>query len=93
MNDLMAGATAMGSLVIALFFFRFWRNSRDRFFLYFALSFLVQGGHRIYAAVAFAGVANESSPLHYVFRVLAYALILWAVLEKNWRKRGPYSDG
>jgi len=89
MNDLMAGATAMGSFVITLFFVRFWRNSGDRFFLYFALSFLVQGVHRRYAAVASAGIAEQSSPLHYAIRVFAYALILWAVLEKNWRKPGP----
>ena len=85
------GATAMASLVIALFFLRFWRNSSDRFFLYFALSFLVQAGHRIYAAMPIIAGVHEDNALHYLFRLLAYMLILWAVLEKNWplRKQRP----
>jgi len=89
MNELMAGATAMGSLVIALFFLRFWRSSGDRFFLYFALSFLVQAGHRVYAALAMARDAHQENPLHYAIRLLAYALIMWAVLDKNWPRRQP----
>ena len=87
MNEIIAGAIAMASFIIALFFLRFWRDSRDRLFLYFALSFLVQGGHRIYAALPWASAAHEDSALHYCFRLLAYALILWAVLEKNWPRR------
>jgi len=86
MNEVMSGAIAMASVVIALFFLRFWRDSRDRFFLYFALSFLVQAGHRLYAAFP-AENALEDEPLHYLIRLLAYALILWAVLEKNWPRR------
>ena len=80
MNQLLAGAIAMGSFVIALFFFSFWRSARDRFFLYFALSFLIQGLHRLYASGANAG---EDTPLHYLVRLLAYLLILWAIVEKN----------
>lgn len=86
MNEVMSGAIAMASLVIALFFLRFWRDSRDRFFLYFAMSFLVQAGHRLYAAFP-AENGLEDEPLHYLIRLLAYALILWAVLEKNWPRR------
>ena len=51
MNELLSGAVAMASLVIALFFLRFWRDSRDRFFLYFALSFLAQAGDRVVATL------------------------------------------
>ena len=34
---------------------------------------------------------GEDSPLHYLTRLLAYGLILWAILEKNLprKKRGP----
>lgn len=81
MTDLLTGAIAMASLVIALFFLRFWRNTGDRFFLYFAASFLIEGLHRVYSAVHDAG--GEDSPLHYLIRLLAYGLILWAILEKN----------
>lgn len=76
----------MGSAVIALFFLRFWRTTGDRFFLYFASSFMVEAAHRIYAAMA-THDAREEDPLHYAIRLLAYMLILWAVLEKNWPRR------
>ena len=81
MNDILTGAIAMASAVIAMFFLRFWRNTGDRFFLWFALSFGIEGAHRVYAAVSYQ--ESEDSPLHYLIRLLAYGLILWAILEKN----------
>jgi hypothetical protein len=81
MNDLLSGAIAMASLTIALFFIRFWRSSSDRFFLWFAMSFAIQGVHRLYAVLRDQG--GEDSPRHYLIRLLAYGLILWAILEKN----------
>lgn len=86
MTNLLTGAICMGSLVITLFFLRFWRNSGDRFFLYFALSFFIEGLHRLYSALSAAGA--EDAPLHYLIRLLAYGLILWAILEKNLPREG-----
>jgi uncharacterized membrane protein HdeD (DUF308 family) len=80
-NYMLTGAIAMASGAIALFFLRFWRTSRDRFFLYFALSFGIEGVHRVCAALAYQD--GEDSPLHYLVRLLAYGLILIAILEKN----------
>jgi uncharacterized membrane protein HdeD (DUF308 family) len=81
MTNLITGMIAMASLIIALFFLRFWRNTRDRFFLYFALSFGIEGVHRIVATMTLD--ETEDSPLHYLVRLLAYGLIIWAILEKN----------
>lgn len=86
MNELLAGAIAMGSLVIALFFTRFWRSTGDRFFLYFALSFAIEGLHRVYSGLA--ATQGEDSPEHYLLRLLAYLLILWAIWEKNQPRAG-----
>ena len=86
MTDLLTGAITMASMVIALYFVRFWRNTGDRFFLYFALSFFIEGVHRVYSAVHDAG--GEDSPLHYLIRLAAYGLILWAILEKNLPRKG-----
>ncbi|KQV36894.1 DUF5985 family protein [Massilia sp. Root335] len=91
LNDLFAGGIAMASFVIALCFLRFWRSSRDRFFLYFALSFGIEGVHRVVSALSYDD--NEDSPLHYLVRLLAYGLILWAILEKNLPARGGRRDG
>lgn len=85
MSELLAGAIAMASLTIGLFFLRFWRSSGDRFFLYFALSFAIEGLHRVYAVLRDQG--GEDSPLHYLIRLAAYGLILWAILEKNLPRR------
>jgi len=82
MNDILVGAIAMASLVISTVFIRYWRNTGDRFFLYFALSFAIEGAHRIYSSMARS--MNEESALHYVIRLIAYGLILWAIIEKNW---------
>ncbi|MCC6070895.1 DUF5985 family protein [Massilia sp. GCM10020059] len=82
MNDILVGAIAMASLVISMVFTRYWRNTGDRFFLYFALSFGIEGAHRIYSSVAQS--MNEESALHYLIRLVAYGLILWAIFEKNW---------
>ena len=85
MNNILAGAIAMGSMVIALFFLRFWRSTHDRFFLYFALSFASEALRRVFASLATA--AGEDTPEHYLIRLAAYLLILWAIWEKN-RPRG-----
>lgn len=81
MNDLLLGAIAMGSIVASIFFLRFWHSTRDRFFLYFSLSFLVEGLNRI--LLGSDGGLTESSPAYYVIRLLSYGLILWAIIEKN----------
>ena len=39
LNQLVTGAIVMGYAVAGLFFIRFWRQTRDRLFLIFAVSF------------------------------------------------------
>lgn len=86
MNELLAGGIATASLIAGLFFLRFWRTTRDRFFMYFALSFLIEGMNR-FALYALAGL-DDQSPIYYLIRLVAYGLILWAILDKNLRRRG-----
>ncbi|PXX46946.1 DUF5985 family protein [Undibacterium pigrum] len=85
MINFLTGAIAMASCAIAFFFLRFWRSSGQRFFLYFALSFFVEAGHRVYSV--FDQITHEDSPYHYLIRLLSYSLILWAIIEKNWQNR------
>ncbi|MGB9992050.1 DUF5985 family protein [Massilia sp. SM-13] len=88
MNDLadvISGAIAALSLVAALFFLRFWRSSRDKFFLWFAISFGIEGLNRM--AMAITRQANEDTPVHYVVRLVSYLLILYAIVEKNYFRR------
>jgi hypothetical protein len=83
-EQLIMGAIAAGSLFAGLFFFRFWFQTRDRFFIWFALSFWIEAGNRI--ALALLPHANEQEPIFYLFRLLAYGLILLAVWQKNRRR-------
>jgi hypothetical protein len=86
MQTLMLGAIAMASLVAALFFFRFWRKTRDRFFLLFALAFLVDSLHRAVLG-AVGNLAAESEPFFYLVRLVVFGLILAAIVDKNTRRR------
>jgi hypothetical protein len=85
MNQMMIGAIAAASFTAGLFFFRFWRTTRDRFFLLFALSFWIEGVNRVvlYEAVGL----NDDAPVYYLIRLIAYGLILAAIIDKNRRPR------
>ena len=85
MEQLLAGAVAAGSFVAGLFFFRFWHQTRDPFFVYFALAFWLEGVNRV--ALGAIPHADESEPLFYMVRLLAYVLIIIAIWRKN-RQRG-----
>lgn len=86
MEQMLMGAVATGWLVAGLFFFRFWRQTRDRFFLWFALSFWLEAADRI--ALGLMSPASEGSPTIYSLRVVSYGLILLAIWQKN-RPRPP----
>lgn len=81
MTEMLTGAIAFGWLAAGLFFFRFWRHTRDRFFLYFALSFWLECGNRV--ALGLMVDANEGHPGFYLVRLIAYGLILLAIWQKN----------
>lgn len=81
MAQMFTGAIAVASLVAGLFFFRFWRQSRDKFFLYFALSFWIEAANRL--ALGLLVGAEEDGALFYSVRLVAYALILLAIWQKN----------
>jgi uncharacterized membrane protein HdeD (DUF308 family) len=86
-NSILVGAIALASLVAALFFLRFWRTTRDRFFLFFALSFLIEGVNRV---VTYMSVGlQEDQPIYYIVRLVAYGLILFAIVDKNRARKGP----
>ncbi len=77
------GYIAAASAVVALFFLRFWRETRDFLFMAFAVFFIVQGGTR-------ASALSETSPnlavdWVYVLRLLVVLLVIGAILRKNSR--------
>ncbi len=78
-----SGALAMGYLVAALYFLRFWRDTRDRLFLFFVAAFGLFAVQRTVLTLLQASAAVELSS--YGLRLLAFLLILAAILDKNLR--------
>ena len=76
------GVIATASVTAGLFFLKFWRESRDSFFLAFAASFLIEGLNR--ASLLFLPRPNEGNPWIYLVRLFAFLLILIAIIRKNY---------
>lgn len=81
---ILVGVIACGSVTAALVFLRFWSHSRDRFFIFFALSFAIEGVNRLILYLSVG--ANEDAPIYYLVRLVAYGLILAAIIDKNRRR-------
>jgi len=79
MTAFVAGALTTGYLVIALFFLRFRRETGDRLFAIFAAAFGMLALQR-FALFYFAA---EAGLWLYTLRLLAFALILFAIIDKN----------
>jgi uncharacterized membrane protein HdeD (DUF308 family) len=86
MNLMLLGAIAMACLVVALFFLRSWRRTSDRFFLFFAASFFIEGLNR--AALGLSSDPNEGRPFFYFVRFFSFLLILVAIALKNLKNDG-----
>jgi hypothetical protein len=79
--DFLAGAATLGYLAAAMFFVRFWRRTSDRLFLAFSAAFALLAVNQVLAMLLEAG--DERTPFVYSLRVLGFALILWAIVDKN----------
>lgn len=76
-----SGAICMACFTIALFFFRFWRRTSDRLFLMFGAAFLLLMVERIILVAI--DTSHEFAPLVYLCRLLAFGLIIAAIVDKN----------
>jgi hypothetical protein len=74
-----AGLFTCASLIAALFFLRFWRQSREVLFLSFAWAFVLFAANN--ALSAFLG--GDEYPAIYLLRLAGFALIIFAILRKN----------
>jgi uncharacterized membrane protein len=84
MSEFLSGTIFALSCIAGLFFLRFWRKTRDRFFAFFAASFWLMALHRV--VLLYQRDSNEYVLGAYVLRLLAFVLILVAIVDKN---RGP----
>jgi hypothetical protein len=81
MSLFLSGALAAGYAVIALFFARFWRDTHDRLFGMFAAAFVLLAVQRTALSLTSHNVVLE--PAFYALRLLAFLVIIAAVVDKN----------
>ena len=82
MFEALVGASVLASASIALFFLRFWQQTRDRLFLIFALAFAVFAVNRVLLSAL--DEKSEAQTAVYLARALTFALIALAIADKNW---------
>ena len=80
-GDFLSGGTMVAAITIALFFLRYWLQTRDRLFLIFSAGFLVFAASRL--ILAFLDEDDEGRILVYGLRLVAFGLILAAIIDKN----------
>jgi uncharacterized membrane protein len=83
--DFLSGAVAVGFLVCALFFARFWRRTHEGLFLSFGLAFLLLGVGQ--TVIALGNIPTEERGSPYLIRLLAFLLILVGIWRTNRRQR------
>lgn len=72
-----AGTLTMAYAIIAVFFLRFWSQTRDRLFAFFASAFALLAIQR-----AVVALATDTTTI-YVLRLIAFTLIIIAIVDKN----------
>jgi hypothetical protein len=73
--------TAMACFGVAVCFMRFWRQTTDRLFGFFALAFALFGVNLLLLAAI--NPAQESRHLIFLFRLAAFLVIIVAIIDKN----------
>ena len=81
LNLFLWGASAVASWTAGLFFLRFWRETRDRFFALFAAAFWCLTLNWI--GLALTEPPDEARTLWYLVRLIAFVLIIAAIIDKN----------
>jgi hypothetical protein len=82
-SNFMSGAIAMGYLVVGLLFLKFWRRTRDAFFIMFAGAFWLLAVNQ--AAFTFSDSGPVERGAIYLLRLAAFGLIIVAIVQKNLR--------
>lgn len=83
MIDVLSGILVALDAVAGLFFLKFWRASRDRLFAMFGAAFFILGIQRLVLAVT--RTAFEDQAVFYILRLLAFVIIIVAIVDKNRR--------
>lgn len=80
-HDLVSGALVMGYFVSALFFLKFYSTTKDRLFGLFSAAFWILCFQRL--VLALSSTTVEDATIFYVIRLIAFLIILYAIIDKN----------
>lgn len=83
--EILSGALMLACFVAGLFFYKFWKKSHDRLFMFFSFAFFLLSLERL--VLGYLGTNNEPSPFIYLIRLGAFLLIIFAIYNKNKEKR------
>jgi len=85
MNHFMSGLLTAMSATISLFFLKFFRESRDRLFAFFAAGFALLGLY--WATPTLFTVHSETQHYWFLIRLGGFLLIIAGVIDKNRARR------
>ena len=83
MLDFSSGAVAMGYAVAGLFFLKFWSRTGEEVFVAFSAAFALLALEQV--LLVWVGLPREEQTWLYLLRLLAFLLIIGAILRKNTR--------
>jgi len=86
MRQFIWGMLTVESAIAGLFFLRFWRLSGERLFVYFALAFAAMAIN--WVGLSAVDPAFELRHYVYLFRLLAFILIIAGIVDKNRTSQG-----
>jgi hypothetical protein len=82
-----SGLLTAGYAIAGVFFFSFWRRTRDSLFLVFGFAFWMMALNQ--ALPVLMGIPREEQGGVYLLRLAAFILIIIAILRKNLSGRAP----
>ena len=87
MYDFVSGMVTAGYLVAALFFFRFWRRTKDSLFANFSIAFLLFASGQ-FGSIWFDGQHDDNAWI-FLLRLAGFVLLLVAIVRKNFTPAAP----
>jgi hypothetical protein len=89
MDMFLQGTITAGYAICSLFFLRYWKQTKDRLFIWFSISFFVLMINRTLLAY----YSNEDdSVVLYSIRLFAFVIILLAIIDKNARGASNHEE-
>lgn len=83
MTLFLSGALTMSFLTAAVFFISFWRRTHDPLFAIFSFAFALLAFERL--LLFYINAQDELRTYVYFIRLLAFCLLIWAIVGKNRR--------